>query len=39
MLNPLDTKLMALLRSTKVLLKRDRFCLKDLAAFSSGKLG
>lgn len=38
-LNPLDRKLMALIRSTEALLNQDRFCMKYIEAFRSGKLG
>lgn len=38
-LNPLDKNLMALVRSTEVLLNRDPFCVQYIEAFRSGKLG
>ncbi len=38
-LNPLDKNLMALVKSTEVLLNRDPFCIKYIEAFRSGKLG
>jgi 5-methyltetrahydrofolate corrinoid/iron sulfur protein methyltransferase len=38
-LNPLDKKLMALIRSTEAFLNKDRFCMKYIEAFRSGKLG
>ncbi len=38
-MNPLDTKLTALIRSTDVFLNKDSFCMKYIAAFRSGKLG
>ncbi len=38
-LNPLDKNLMALVKSTEVLLNRDPFCAKYIEAFRSGNLG
>jgi len=38
-LNPLDKKLMALIRSTEAFLNKDRFCMKYIEAYRSGKLG
>jgi 5-methyltetrahydrofolate corrinoid/iron sulfur protein methyltransferase len=38
-LNPLDKKLMALIRSTEAFLNKDRFCMKYIEAFRSGRLG
>jgi len=38
-LNPLDKRLMALIRSTEVFLNLDRFCMKYIEAFRNGKLG
>lgn len=38
-LNPLDKKLMALVRSTEALLNKDPFCVKYIEAFRSGSLG
>lgn len=38
-LNPMDMKLMALVKSTEVFLNKDTYCMKYIEAFRSGKLG
>lgn len=38
-LNPLDKKLVALIKSTEALLNKDTFCIKYIEAFRSGRLG